>query len=535
MAVNQRVVPPTAACRDPHPVFDTKARHLYPAKMGEILPPTETVTAGVSAMGFGGINCHVVLESGDAPSQKLRPSFAEKQLMVSNQETELFLIGADSADSLKNKLQELAPVARDASIAEMADLACKLAAEAETDAPIRCAMIAKDPEDLADRLEKAMELAESNYPERSGFVHDPAKRIWIGDSVDRKRVGILYPGQGSQKINMARVLAERFPWAQKIVERADTASSEEVGVPVSPMIFLPSHRVLTPETAEEWEKRLSLTQYSQPAICMASALWDRFFKDLGLVPAAVGGHSLGELSAFCRAGVLDENGLFRLAALRGRAMASKGPETGAMVSLRCSRRDAEKVVAEVDGYLVIANINGPQQTVISGETAAIQMAVKVAAKRGVQARRLPVSNAFHSKLASGAAKTLETTPFLDKSTEELSTRLYSSSTGMQVLPGTRLNEHFSRQVTAKVDFVSMVRAMAKECDIFLEMGPGRVLTGLVNHILENEEIACFPVESSAFKDEDLNRAFAALFVHGVNLKWKKLYDGRLIREFVPAS
>ena len=535
MAVNQRIVPPTAACRDPHPVFDTKARRLYPAKMGEVLSPEESVIAGVSAMGFGGINCHVVVESADAPSDKLRPSVPEKQLMVSNQETELFLLSADSADSLKSKLQELAPVARDASMAEMADLACKLASEAETGAPVRCALIAKDPEDLADRLEKAMELVEANYPERSCFVHDPARKIWIGDGVDRKRVGILYPGQGSQKINMARVLAERFAWARQIVERADAASSKEVDVGVSPMIFLPSHRALTPETLDEWEKRLSLTQYAQPAICMASMLWDRFFKDLGLVPAAVGGHSLGELSAFYRAGALDEDDLFRLAALRGRAMASKGPETGAMLSLRCSRRDAEKVVEEVDGYLMIANINGPQQTVISGETAAIQKAIKVAARRGVQARRLPVSNAFHSKLASAAAKTLETTPFLDKSTNGLSIRLYSSSTGAQVLPGTLLNEHFSRQVTAKVDFVTMVMAMAQECDIFLEMGPGRVLTGLVNHILEDEQVACFPVESSAFKDEDLNRAVAALFVHGVDLQWKKLYDGRLIRDFVPAS
>ena len=535
LAVNRRVVPPTAACRDPHPVFDTKAHRLYPAKMGEILSPEETITAGVSAMGFGGINCHVVLESADAPCERLRTSIPEKQLLVSNQESELFLISADSADSLKSRFEELAPVARDSSIAELADLAAKLAAEAETGAPVRCALIARDPEDLVERLEKAMQMAAENYPDQSCFVHDPARKIWIGDRVDRKRVGVLYPGQGSQKINMARVLAERFSWADGIVARADEAATQEVDAPVSPMFFLPSHRAFNPETTEEWEKKLSLTQYSQPAICMASVLWDRFFTDLGLVPSAVGGHSLGELTAFHRAGALDEGELFRLAALRGRAMASQGPESGAMVSLRCSVPDAEKVVDEVDGYLVIANINGPQQTVISGETTAIQEAVKVAAKRGIQARRIPVSNAFHSKLASSAAQTLETTPFLHKTVESFSTRLFSSSTGKQVPPGTLLNEHFSRQVTAKVDFVSMVQAMAEECDIFLEVGPGRVLTGLVNHILEDREIFCFPVESAAFQDEDLNRAAAALFIHGVELRWEKLYDGRLIREFVPPT
>ncbi len=535
MAVNQRVVPPTAACRDPHPVFDTKACRLYPAKFGEVLRPEDTVTAGVSAMGFGGINCHVVLESGDAPCERIRPSISEKQLMVSNQESELFLISADSADSLKSKLQDLATVAGDISIAEMADLASKLAAEAEIDAPVRCALIARDPEDLTERLEKAMQMAAENYPEQSKFVYDPARKIWIADRVDRKRVGVLYPGQGSQKINMARVLAERFVWAEDIVEKADAAATEEVDGPVSPMIFLPSHRALSPETTDGWEKKLSLTQYSQPAICMASVLWDRFFADLGLIPSAVGGHSLGELTAFHRAGALDEGELFRLAALRGRAMASQGLESGAMVSLRCSVPDAEKVVDEIDGYLVIANINAPQQTVISGETTAIQEAVKAAARRGIQARRLPVSNAFHSRLASGAARILETTPFLNRSAESFSTKLFSSSTGKQVPPGTPLNEHFSRQVMAKVDFVSMVEAMAEECDIFLEIGPGRVLTGLVNHILEDREILCFPVESAAFQDEDLNRAAAALFIHGVELRWEKLYDGRLVREFVPPS
>ncbi len=535
MAVNQRIIPPTAGCRDPHPVFDIKAKRLYPALLGEILDSRDTVRAGVSAMGFGGINCHVTLESGDPPKLSLKPSIPEKNLMVSNQETEVFLITADSAKGMKRKIENLLEISKGISIAELTDLACKLSYEAEKKAPVRCAVIAGSPDELNESLEKGLSMVREKFPDKNRLVHEPLKKIWLSNHMDRKRVGILFPGQGAQQINMARVIAERFSWAADFVRKADKASEKFGAGVISPIMFRSIDRAVDQDMINSWQKTLSMTEYAQPAICLASVIWFRFMKTLGLEPDAVGGHSLGELTAFYAAEAMSENDLFHLAALRGNAMAASVEDAGTMVSLRCSKSEAEKIVREIDGYLVVANINGPQQVVLSGETESIKKAVAKAGKAGIQARELMVSNAFHSKLASRAAQVIKNEAFLNKKSGNIKTRLFSSYTGKEIQSRIYLNGHFSDQVLAPVDFVSMVRNMNRYCDLFLEIGPGRVLSGLAESINKDSGPVCCPIESAAFKDEDLNRCIASIFVHGVDLKWENLYNGRLVRSFVPVS
>jgi acyl transferase domain-containing protein len=105
MAVNQRVIPPTAGCKELNPVFETTAKSVYPVLSGEVRQPTDILRAGVSAMGFGGINSHVTLESGDAPAPYLKPSVKEQALLVSNQDTELFVLSAKSITDLIERSQ----------------------------------------------------------------------------------------------------------------------------------------------------------------------------------------------------------------------------------------------------------------------------------------------------------------------------------------------------------------------------------------------------------------------------------------------
>ncbi len=535
MAVNQRIIPPTAACRDPHPVFDLTARRLYPSILGGILDSKDTIRAGVSAMGFGGINCHVTLESGDDPIAELKPSIPEKQLMVSNQDTEVFLITADSEKSMKLKVENLLEISKGISIAELTDLASKLSHEAEKKAPVRCAVIAGDPDELKASLEEALSMIHENFPGENQFVQDRLKKVWLGNHMDRARVGILFPGQGSQQLNMVRVLVDRFSWATDLTRQVDKIAEKFGRGPVGKIIFRSFDRALNQEVINSWQKSLSMTEYAQPAICLSSVIWFRFLENMGLKPAVVGGHSLGELTAFYAAGAMNERELFHLAALRGRAMATSGTDAGSMVSLRCSKSEGEKIIRETDGYLVLANINGPRQTVLSGETRAVKKAAAIAAKAGIQSRELPVSNAFHSKLASHAAEIIKNEAFLNKKSAKAYTRLFSSYTGKEIQDRVFLNDHFSGQVLFPVDFISLIQNISNCCDFFLEVGPGRVLTGLTNSITGDSGPVCYPVESTAFKDEDLNRAIATMFIHGVDLRWDTLYSGRLIRPFTPAA
>jgi enediyne polyketide synthase len=535
MAVNQRVIPPTASCRDFHPVFDTSAIRLYPAILGEIVDNDEIVRAGVSAMGFGGINCHITLESGDTPSPKLKPSISEKNLFVSNQDTELFLITAESAKEISRKIEKLLELSKGISIAELTDLAFRLANEAEKKAPVRCAVISGSPDELNESLEKALSIVRESFPNKYRFFQDPMKKVWLGNRMGRTRVGILFPGQGSQQLNMARVLVKRFLWAEDLVRSADQAAEKFGKGAVGNLIFRPFDRAANQELINSWQKLLSMTEYAQPAICLASVIWFRFLKNLGLNPSAIGGHSLGELTAFYASGAITEQELFHMAALRGRAMAASGDNAGAMASFRCLKSEAEKILGEIDGYLVLANINGPRQMVLSGETEAVQKAMAVAARAGIQSRQLMVSNAFHSRLASEAAEIIKNESFLNKKSSKPDTMLFSSFTGKEIQEPVFLRDYFSDQVLAPVDFVSMVLKMAEYCDFFIETGPGRVLTGLTDSIIGDSGSVCYPIESVPFKDEDLNCAIAAIFIHGVDLKWDALCTGRLVRPFIPVS
>ena len=530
MAVNRRVLPPTANCTEPNPIFNDKARCLYPILQGEIRKPTETLRAGVSAAGFGGINCHVTLESGDPPSTKFAPSIAERTLLVANQETELFALAAPTVPALLDRVRAVQTLADGMSIGELADLAALLARELNPAHPIRVAVIGSKPESLLESLQNLDRMLRDQPPAPGEFASSPRQDIWLGNATHSCRIGFLFPGQGSQQINMARTLVERFDWARQITKQAERSRPS-----LRSVVFAPLDRVVDSAQLDEWSSALAQTEIAQPAVCLASALWTERLKELGISPVAVGGHSLGELTAFWSAGVFDLDSLFNLAALRGRAMAAPPARAGAMAALACSRKDAEAILKRVDGYAVIANLNSPRQTVLSGERAAVEQAVQFAEARHIKGRLLPVSNAFHSKFVKAAAARLRAGVPVPDAAPATAIRVLSCMDGKPVRPGAKLKDHFARQVLSQVNFVALVKAMARECDLLVEVGPGQVLSGLVSAITDGKAPLCLSVESKPAHDRDLNNLLACVFVRGGKINWPALYENRLVRPFIPAS
>ncbi|MBC2694120.1 MAG: type I polyketide synthase, partial [Desulfobacteraceae bacterium] len=265
MGVNRRILPPTAACRDPHPLFNTMAHSLYPILQGEQRKPMEILRAGVSAMGFGGINCHVTLESGDPPSDHLEPSMDERSMMVSRQETEIFVLTAETVDELYEKINDLIRISKGISIAELTDLAAKLGHEAYKKACIRSAVIAGQPDELTKLLEQLALMVKERSPARGKILNDPGQMVWLSNRLAKTRVGMLFPGQGSQKLNMARVLIERFQWARDRVKETDQWIEDAGGKPISRLIYPPLDRAGGPEDVEAWFHGLSQTENAQPA------------------------------------------------------------------------------------------------------------------------------------------------------------------------------------------------------------------------------------------------------------------------------
>jgi acyl transferase domain-containing protein/NAD(P)-dependent dehydrogenase (short-subunit alcohol dehydrogenase family) len=532
IAVNRRVLPPTAGCTEPNPVFDKTAHAVYPILQGAIRNPDDTTRAGVSGMGFGGINCHVTLESGDAPAKNLEPAISERALLVSHQNTEIFALSAESQPRLLERVKHLTSVVQGISIGYMVDLANHLTPGISDQASWRAALIAATPKELTDslkRLEKM--LIEETYP-FGKLSCNKQQTIWLGNSIQQHRIGFLFPGQGSQQLNMARTLVERFSWARDLVDQADTWLMNAGFEKISHLIYRPIDRALNQDQKTEWAALLTRTETAQPVICLASLLWIRYLDLLGIKPVAAGGHSLGELTAFYMAGALSEKDLLSFAAFRGKVMAADTKNAGIMAGFACNWERAEEILQQIDGYAVVANINSPTQTVISGEKSAVKSAMQLAATMDIMCKRLPVANGFHSQFVIGAADLLRREAQLPGILEHINIKLLSCMEGAEITPGIDLRNHFAQQMVSKGDFISLVNKMAHECDLMVEVGPGRVLTSLTRSCLDREGV-CFPVEAQANDDRSLNTFLGCYFVRGGEINWSAMYENRLVRSFIP--
>jgi enediyne polyketide synthase len=537
IAVNRRVLPPTAGCTEPNPVFETAATDFYPIMLGERRPADATLRTAVSAFGFGGINTHVLLESGDAPAPALAPPIDERALLVSNQDTEIFALDGDSPADLLKRLGALRDAAAGISAGELVDLARDLAAQL-TGGPLRAALLAGTPQELAERIAALERLVGTAPPARpDGWAAaDPREPVWLGrvPAAGPPRVGFALPGQGSQRLNAARVLIERYAWARELARTAERIF-EQAGVPgVLDALLRPLDRAVDAAQVAGWTAELARTQLAQPAIALASVLWAQRLARLGIRPSVVVGHSLGELTGLHLAGALTAEQLFRAVAARGLAMAAGAQQAGAMASLACDRGRAEALLARCAGYVVVANINTLTQTVVSGERAAVEQAVALAGAEGIQARLLPVSNAFHSRLVADAGEVFAAAADLPATVPSSDVRVLSTMLSADVRPGLGLRDHLVRQIATPVDFVSATERLAEHCDVVFEAGPGRVLSNLIGHTTDGR-LPAFPVEGTAGADRDLNTAVAQAFLRGVAIDWTELYAERLVRPFVPAA
>lgn len=528
--VNRRIIPPTAGCDDPHAVFTEAASKLYPVRTGEVRDADATLTAGVSAMGFGGINSHVTITSGAAPSVDLSPSMDERALLASKQETELFVLSAEDLTSLALQVTALLDVVVGMSVGEMPDLAVELMRKVGQSGSVRAAVVAGSPDDLRARLETLIAaIGKADGADEYSFS-TPDRRTMLTVGATAPRIGFMFPGQGSQQLNMARTLVERFDWARDLVEDADRWLQEVGADPVSKFIYRRTDQDLSGEQRKAWMRELTQTEVAQPAICLASLLWLRFMDSLGVKPSAVGGHSLGELTAFCAAGALDEKAVLQLAALRGKLM-GEVPIEGSMASLVCDPDQAHELLKDVDGYAVVANINSATQTVVSGDSAAIRVAVELAEKRGIRARELPVSAAFHSEHFRDTVSALREADVLRGSVAPCTARLYSTMTAGILEGDIDLSSHFGEQIVRPVDFHAVARLATDECDVLVEIGSGAVLSRLSNETAGVDGTLCLPLESKSGRDRDLNSALGYLFTQGAEINLAKLWDQRLIRRF----
>ncbi|HVK55570.1 MAG TPA: SDR family NAD(P)-dependent oxidoreductase, partial [Burkholderiales bacterium] len=366
---------------------------------------------------------------------------------------------------------------------------------ANSSRPCRLSIVATSVSDLKQKLTWVLDHLSEQSEKRSDEIRYPQGVYYRESSADVGRVCFLFPGQGSQKVNMLRDLIVAQPQLHGLFERADNLLADELGQPLSRHIYpLP---VFTDGEREAQQQTLNATDIAQPALGVTDLAAFELLKRFGLRPDFVAGHSYGEYVALCAAGAISANDLIRLSRNRGRIAARAGKTTpGAMAAVDANHTQVADMITQHGLKASIANVNAPDQTILAGPIDAIDAAISVLSNESVRVRRIPVSAAFHCAIMNNAreelAAALADTPF-----NAPTIPVFSNTTGKRYPENAdEMRGLLARHIAEPVQFVDEINALYEAgARVFVECGPGLILSGLTDRILSGKPHATLSLDA----------------------------------------
>jgi enediyne polyketide synthase len=472
MAVGARVLPPATACETPRPPLDGGCP-LRIARVPEPWPSEAPARAAVSAMGFGGINVHVVLE------EAARTELPKGAPCPAIQDAELLPVAADDRVGLIRQLEAICGWLGPASRSELTDLAvyCQRTLR---DAPVRTALVARTPSEMIANGKRLIDRLA-----RAADGHDvPAHGVHFGEH-ESGRIGLLFSGQASP------VRYDPGAWGRRFSRVHDFYSSETCAA-MSP----------------------------QEAIARASLAATLVLAESGIAGDIAIGHSLGEYAALRWAEVADDADVLSL--VRARAGLMARCEEGMMAAVSA---DAASVHALIAGMPVVtACLNGPRQTVVAGRTGDVEALLASARAGGIAATRVNVGQAFHSPAmapaATGFADVLASYHFRPPARP-----VYSTISGCLIGKGDDIRALLRQQLTSPVRFHECVSASGPVA-LWIECGPGEVLATLMR---EQFGVPVVSVDAASPSLANWLEAIAAAYVRGARINWGFVSAGRFSR------
>ncbi|MCK6525712.1 type I polyketide synthase, partial [Myxococcota bacterium] len=446
-------------------------------------PWTGPRLAGVSSFGYGGTNVHLVVEA--APERpRANPTPGPRPLLLS----------ARDPDALSALREDWARRLETSGPAEHADL-CLTAAAGRPAQRHRLVVVAKDGAEAAKALRDGPPTAEV-----SGRA--------------RPRVALLFTGQGALYPGVGRALYGRFPAFRAAIDRCEAALGGALDAPLTHLLF------------EGEPALLEQTRYTQPLTFVLDWALAELWRSFGVEPAAVLGHSLGELVAATVAGVFEVEDALRVVVERARLMGGL-PDGGAMLAVLADEATTLGALGDARG-LGLAAVNGPAQVVLSGDAPAIEAAAETLRAAGLRVSPLKVSHAFHSHRMEPALRPFEAfVATVPRRAPRIP--LLSNLDGRPVEDAALDPSYWARLIRAPVRFMDGARWLgAGGFTALLEAGPGRVLTPMAEAAvagLQSPPVALTSLQRGVPEAEAVYRAAGRLWTLGVPIDGRALFAG----------
>ena len=547
LALYNKVLPPSVNFQTPNPTVDWATSPFRVITQAEPWNTDKVRRANVSAFGFGGTNFHVALEemnddlvrkTQNAAQDKVcaaaishpTPAVQEQSnmnatnysLLVPGEkiQSDVLTFSADTKQDLFNALgKAVLAIEYDPTYLP------RIAYQNHLQKPHKFAVAinVENPEKLKEKIEYFIKIAGGQDVWAQESLYLKMKGIYpFTPSEIKPKVCFMFPGQGSQYVDMMKDLASKYKVVMDTFMEADRILVGLIGQNLTDTLW--SKPGENKEQLAEREAAIKKTEMTQPAVLTADVAMMRLLSSFGLKPDVVMGHSLGEYAAAVAAGIFDfENGL-KAVCTRAKAMADiKVEDNGKMASIAAPTEQVEPQLSRISGYVAVANKNCPTQTVIAGNSKSIDDAIKMFTDMGIQAVQIPVSHAFHSEIVRPAMPKYRA--FLDTLTVNAPKMPITTNVTAEFYPSDpeKIKDLMVTQISHSVEWIKQLKTTYDSgVRLFVECGPKRVLSALATNTLADKKDIKVLASNHPKKGGivEFNDMFANMISSGIHIDWK---------------